>query len=410
MPRPRHPDHHPLALERVADMKPKRLVVVRFRQDRRKWEVDHANPPGVPPARSRPLFATEAEATEYAAKMVKRLEAGAPVADDPNMTLERAFERYFRLKARKRSLAEDRRLAEHLKKEFGQDTRLKDLATQPGRIAAYKERRLASTSTRRKGADGKATPLSAASINRPLALLRHLLRLAYEEWGVLPQVPRIKLEREPEGRVKWLEVDEEERLLRACAESGNEILLPIVSVALETGMRYSEIMGMEWERVDLSRGVIRLERTKSGRRREVPMRQVVYDVLARLPGPREGRVWPGERIRTAWERAVERARLDDWHFHDCRHHFASWFMMRGGNLLALSRILGHAKLSMTEKYAHLAPDHLRNEIARTERPAQAVEPVVGTMESAGDEDASQVIDFRTERRGSSVAEQLIRNQ
>jgi hypothetical protein len=140
------------------------------------------------------------------------------------------------------------------------------------------------------------------------------------------------------------------------------------------------------------------------------MRQAVYDVLAGLPGPREGRVWPDQSIRTSWETATERAKLDDWHFHDCRHHFASWFMMRGGNLLALSKILGHAKVGMTEKYAHLAPDHLRNEIARTERPAQAVEPLVGTKDTAGDESAAQVVDFRASSRGSSVAEQLIRNQ
>src|SRR5712691_755119 len=370
-------------------MKPKRLVVVRFRQDRNKWEVDHPNPPGGGPARSRPLFATETEATEYAAKIAKRLEAGAPVGDgDPTMTLERAFERYFRLKARKRSLDEDRRIAEHLKAAFGQHTRLKDVTA--GRISAYRERRLAATSIRRKDAAGHPTPLSAASINRPLALLRHLLRLGRDEWGVLADVPRIKLEREPEGRIKWLEPDEEERLLGACADSGNSQLLSIVTIALETGMRYGEIMGMTWERVDLSRGVIRLDLTKSGRRREVPMRQAVYDVLAKRPGERQGRVWPEQSIRTVWETAVERAKLDDWHFHDCRHHFASWFMMRGGDLYALSKILGHKKVSMTEKYAHLAPDHLRAEIARTER---VVEPVVGTKATTGDEGAAQVLDF-----------------
>jgi integrase len=222
----------------------------------------------------------------------------------------------------------------------------------------------------------------------------------------LSEVPRVKLEREPEGRIKWLEPHEEARLLKACADSDYKPLLAIVTIALETGMRYSEIMGMEWKRVDLSRGVIRLERTKSGRRREVPMRQAVYDVLAGLPGPREGRVWPEQGIRTAWEAAVEQAQLDDWHFHDCRHHFASWFMMRGGNLLALSKILGHAKVSMTEKYAHLAPDHLRSEIARTER---AVEPLAGTMNSSDDSRAAQVVDSSRECRGSSEAEQLIRN-
>jgi hypothetical protein len=65
---------------------------------------------------------------------------------------------------------------------------------------------------------------------------------------------------------------------------------------------------------------------------------------------------------------------------------------------------------MTEKYLHLAPDHLRNEIAETERPAQAVEPIVGARDTADDEGATQVVKFENASRGSSVAEQLIRNQ
>jgi integrase len=383
-------------------MKPKRVIVVRYRQRRDKWEVD-INAPGQP--RSRPMFATEEEAEDYAQNVRKRLGAGVPVASDPNMTLSEAFERYFKAKARKRSLGEDRRQAGHLAEAFGKATPLR--AVTAGRISAYREQRLAALSVRRKDADGNPTPLSAAAINRPLALLRHLLRLAHQEWEVLTIVPRIKLEKEPEGRIRWLESDEEARLLTACAESDNQSLLAIVTIALETGMRYSEIMGLTWERVDLSRGVIRLEITKSGRRREVPMRQVVYNGLAGLPGPREGRVWPDQSIRTAWETAVERAKLDDFHFHDLRHHFASWFMMRGGSLLALSKILGHAKVSMTEKYAHLAPDHLRAEISRTERP---MEPLSGTKGTADDEHAAQVLDFTDPRRGSSEAEQLIRNQ
>jgi integrase len=123
---------------------------------------------------------------------------------------------------------------------------------------------------------------------------------------------------------------------------------------------------MTWDRVDMSRGVVRLELTKSGKRREVPMREALYDVMAGLPGAREGRVWPSGNIRTAFENAVYAARLDDFHFHDCRHHFASWFVMRGGSLQALKEILGHADLKMTLRYAHLAPDHLRGEMVKTE--------------------------------------------
>jgi len=186
-------------------------------------------------------------------------------------------------------------------------------------------------------------------------------------------------------------------------------LADLVTVALETGTRRSEVEGLTWDRVDLSRGVIRLEITKSGRRREVPMRQSVYDVLADRSGAREGRVWPEGSTRAAFEVAVEAARLNaPFRFHDCRHHFASWFMMRGGSLPALQKILGHASLAMTMRYAHLGP-HLRGEMAKTERPA-VVEPNAGTRAWQAGQTAPEVVEFTDERRGSSVAEQLIRNQ
>ena len=63
---------------------------------------------------------------------------------------------------------------------------------------------------------------------------------------------------------------------------------------------------------------------------------------------------------------MERAQLEDFRFHDLRHTFASWFMMRGGDLYALQQILGHASITQTERYAHLAPDHLRSQMLRTE--------------------------------------------
>ena len=100
------------------------------------------------------------------------------------------------------------------------------------------------------------------------------------------------------------------------------------------------------------------------------MRQAVYAILAARPEPREGRVFRTRSIRTAFENAVAEAKIDDLHLHDLRHHFASWFVMRGGSLQALKEILGRSDLKMTVRYAHLAPDHLRNEIEKTERRAQ----------------------------------------
>jgi integrase len=80
-------------------------------------------------------------------------------------------------------------------------------------------------------------------------------------------------------------------------------------VALESGLRRAELLGLTWDRVDFSRGVLRLEKTKSGERREVPMRQAVYEVLSALPGPREGRVG---RLATCARRSRMRSRLRGW--------------------------------------------------------------------------------------------------
>ena len=299
----------------------------------------------------------------------------APLAA-PGITFGQAAERYVQAKSRKRSIQEDRRILETLKVEFAADT-LAELTA--SRIAAYKAKRLASIS-RQSG-----VVLSAASINRPLALLRHLLRLAHEEWEVLPAVPRIRFEKEPQGRIRWLELEEERRLLAACKASANPWLYPLVVCALESGLRRGELLGLTWDRVDLSRGILRLELTKSGKRREVPMRQAVYDILAGLPGTREGRVWPVRSIRTAFERAVAEAQLDGFVFHDCRHHFASWFVMRGGALAALQQLLGHKTLAMTMRYAHLNREHLRAEVAKTERSGPD-QPMVSTklVESPAD--------------------------
>src|SRR5262245_44663990 len=294
-----------------------------------------------------------------AALAAELLQIEQPKVQPGGLTLGQAAERYLAAKSRKKAVGEDKRQLDHLKAAFGADTPLVDLTA--SRISEYKSGRLNGTSARTKRA------LTAAGVNRPLALLRHLLRLAHDEWEVLAAVPKIKLEREPQDRIRWLQPDEEARLLDACSKSQNKQLHAIVTVALETGLRKGELLGLTWDRVDFSRGVLRLEKTKSGRRREVPMRQVVYEVLTKLPG-REGNVWPGGNIRTAFENAVEVAGLDDFHFHDPRHHFASCFVMRGGSLQALKEILGHRTLAMTLRYAHLAPDHLRAEITKTEKP------------------------------------------
>jgi integrase len=106
----------------------------------------------------------------------------------------------------------------------------------------------------------------------------------------LEHVPRIRLEKEPQGRLRWLTQEEITRLLEAAGKSRNKELRAAVIVALNTGLRLGELIGLTWEQVDLSRGVIRLELTKSGRRREVPMNDASYRALVGLGPKGSGRV------------------------------------------------------------------------------------------------------------------------
>lgn len=201
---------------------------------------------------------TKADAEAALAKVQLQIEPATKPAS--GITLAQAVERYLQAKARKHTVAEDKRQLERLKDAFGAETPLAEITAR--RISEYKAKRLSGI------CPSTGRPLTAAAVNRPLALLRHLLRLAHEEWEVLGAVPRIKLEREPQGRIRWLEPDEEARLLAACAKSANKQLHAIVTVAMETGLRQGELLDLTWDRVDMTRGVLRLELTKSGRRRE----------------------------------------------------------------------------------------------------------------------------------------------
>src|SRR5262245_14841864 len=131
-----------------------------------------------------------------------------------------------------------------------------------------------------------------------------MLRLA-RRWGYLDQAPEIEVPKRPSGRLRYLELDEITRLLAACGESRNRYLLAIVTIAVNTGMRKSEILGLEWERINVSTSTITLYQTKSGKPRGVPINRAVYDSM--LFTKRDQRAWG--QIRTAFALALERAKI-----------------------------------------------------------------------------------------------------
>jgi integrase len=279
---------------------------------------------------------TQDDAERELAAALLQVEPARP--KEAGITLAAAAERYLGLKASKRTIAEDRRTLEHLKSAFGETTLLTQITAD--RISQYKARRLATTRT--IGATQK--PLSAAAVNRPLAVLRHLLRLAHEEWGVLDRVPKIRTEKEPQGRLRWLTRAEATNLLTACRKSKNKALADLVEFCMFTGVRRGEALALTWDRVDRARGVVRLELTP--------------DATGYVFGSRN---W--NAFRSAWEAALATARPESFRFHDLRHTFASWLVQRGRTLKEVQEALGHQTITMTMRYSHLAPDHLRAAVA-----------------------------------------------
>jgi integrase len=176
----------------------------------------------------------------------------------------------------------------------------------------------------------------------------------------------IKKYQEPDGRLRYLSgQDEADRLLQASDAS----LRPIVLTALHTGLRKGELLTLTWDAVDMTHGFIRLKQSKSGSARALPFNETLWTLFStqrtRQDVPwvfhnKTGNRW--EDIRHFFDVACEAAGLSDFHFHDLRHTYASWLMMRGVPLATVSNLLGHTSPTMTLRYAHRSPKHLTSAV------------------------------------------------
>jgi integrase len=135
-------------------------------------------------------------------------------------------------------------------------------------------------------------------------------------------------------------------------------------------MRKSEILNLKWEQVDLKHGLIFLNVTKNGERREIPindtLRVTLQGVTRRLDSslvfysPVTGKQY--QNINRSFATALRRAKIQGCRFHDLRHTFASHLVMAGVDITTVSRLLGHKSLKMTLRYSHLAPSHIANAV------------------------------------------------
>jgi len=168
-------------------------------------------------------------------------------------------------------------------------------------------------------------------------------------------------------RERFLTEAELRALFLALDQEPNQIAASAIALLAATGARRSEAMKAKWEHVDVERRLWVVPVSKSGRRRHIPLSDAALRILARQPRP-DGCPWvfPGKDrqkpigcLRNAWRSVKERAGLPtDLRLHDLRHTFASTLVSKGRTLYEVSQLLGHSQMSMTMRYAHLAPQRL----------------------------------------------------
>lgn len=217
--------------------------------------------------------------------------------------------------------------------------------------------------------DGKLR--SPSTVVRYLSSLSHVFSKAVKEWEWLRENPVFKIEKpkQAQGRKRVLDEVEQKRLLQACEESGSKDLFLVVALALGTGMRKGEIMSLRWKDINFSdeKAIIFLEKTKNGRPRSILITGLLLNLLQNRRANQRGDslLFPSPNcpsrpidIRSAWEKALDKAGIEGFVFHGLRHQAASCAATIENNPLVIGELLGHKTLQMTRHYVHLPSVHM----------------------------------------------------
>ena len=199
-----------------------------------------------------------------------------------------------------------------------------------------------------------------ATVNRYMAALGAVLRVAQRK-GWVDTVPHIRKLKERNQRTRWITPEQAAALLCELPPHLNTM----AAFALMTGLRASNIQNLQWGQVSIERRVawVAADDFKSGKAHTVPLNDDAITILNNQRGANELWVFPYDgkpvnKVSTrAWHNACARANLPDFHFHDLRHTWASWHVMRGTPLQVLMELGGWSSLDMVLRYAHLAPGH-----------------------------------------------------
>ncbi len=284
-----------------------------------------------------------------------------------------------------RSYSKERYILDLLEREFG--------ATPVAQLTAW---RIERWKAKRRSA------VAPATVNRDLTSLKGMLTKAVA-WKLLDRSPAADVRYLPvnNARLRYLQPDRVHHLVRAAENDVAPWLAPGILLAVHTGLRQGELLGLRWRDVDLELGLIAVEAAKNNEKRRIPMNATVRGVLEALPRYGEhvlSNPWGSPLSRTtvyaAFGRTCVAVGISDFHWHDLRHTFASHLVMAGVDIRTVQELLGHKTLEMTMRYSHLAPAHKAAAVEKLAAALDRVErapPVSTSAAGAGAESGTSAV-------------------
>ena len=207
--------------------------------------------------------------------------------------------------------------------------------------------------------------LNNATKNRYKAVVSVVFSYACRQYGLVQNpVKNIRSLPESRGRTRFLSNNERSRLFKACRGSQWGKLYLLVLLAITTGARRGELLGLEWNDIDFDRRLAHIKTTKNGEPKVLPLTEDVMTELDKIRGQEPVLLFNSEikldkpfEFRKQWIKVLKEAGIEEFRFHDLRHTCASYLAQSGASLLEIADVLGHKQISMTARYSHLCVDH-----------------------------------------------------
>jgi integrase len=207
--------------------------------------------------------------------------------------------------------------------------------------------------------DERLRDVTPVTLQRELAIIHNAYQIAREEWGIpIKENPldKLRLEVTPVERDRRPTEEELDSIIADAKQRPNPLILPVIEFAIETGMRLSEILGLEWQHVNLRTRTLLIADSKNGTPRRIPLTRKAMEVLEGLETDQDA-VFPinNSTFKNTWLRMMERLKIEDLHFHDLRHEAVSRLFEKGLNVPEVASISGHRDWKKLRIYANPKP-------------------------------------------------------